>query len=228
MSELAQHILTWGCPDDEGAEIRKAIQICEDKGRIKAVCPTTSGIQFQADPKIVPYFLQELSLQHPGIQFTREWASAIRMDAGIQIYLSGELLSEQHYMSEQNANEIWSRAAYNEAALAFRCKVEDNWQDYQRDMLSLSKEDLIEKASDIAAVKLTRDVLTRLCLDQEAREYLDRFVNPLEVVSDSCLSEQDGGMSAAFDHVLWKLRDQQDAEQDYELEPEYREQEQSM
>lgn len=221
MSELAQHILTWNCPSDEGDEIRKAVRECGDRGKFKDVYPTPSGIQFRAGFKVVPPFLRELSGQHPGIRFTQEWASASHMDAGTQTYLSGKLISGHSHMPEQYANEIWSRAADNEAASAFRCKVEENWREYRQDLLSLPKDDLIDKAGDIAAVRLTKEVLTSPSLDREAWEYLDRFVDPLEVVSDSWLSEQEGDMSAAIDHALWELHNRQDAEQDYELEPEY-------
>lgn len=48
-------------------------------------------------------------------------------------------------------------------------------------------------------------------------EYLARFADPLQVVAESWLSEQDGDQSAALDHALWELRDRQDAEQLYEM-----------
>lgn len=222
MSDLAQHILTWKCSGDESSEIRKAVQACEDKGKFKTVCPAPGGIQFQAKLEVAHPFLLNLSAQYPGTRFSHEWASSSRMDAGLRNYLSGALLSEVSCIPEEHAKEIWARAADNEAAFAFQCKAEENWQGYQRDLLSLPKEDLIEKAAEIAAVRQTRDVLTSPSLGRDDREYLDRFVNPLEVVSDS--------ISAAFDHVLWQLRDRHGAEQDYELEPEYQEHipEQSM
>lgn len=189
------------------------------------MCQTASGVQFRARLKVVPPFLTDLSRQHPDVRFTQEWASFSRAEAGKTVYSGGEQTETPHQKDVgQYANEIWRHAEQTETALQFAHKVEENWQEYRQKMLSLPKEALIEKAGDIAAVKLTRDVLARPGLDTEAREYLDRFENPLQVVSDSWLAEQDGDWSAAFDHVLWVLRDRQAAEQDYPLESEYPEQ----
>lgn len=218
MSDPAQHILTWQCGKAEDKKIRESLQVCYDRGKFKDLCQTASGVQFRARLKVVPFFLADLSGQHPDILFTHEWASVSRLEAGKWSYQSGKVVSIEPHSLEPDADEIWFRAAENEKAYLFQCKVEENWQEYRQKMLSLSKEALIEKAGEIAAVKLTRDVLTRPGLDAEAREYLDRFEKPLEVVSDSWLSEQDGDRSAAFDHVLWVLRNHEDAEIDYETE----------
>lgn len=219
MSDPAQHILTWQCGKDEDKKIREALQVCCDRGKFKDLCQTASGVQFRARLKVVPPFLTELSRQHPDGCFTQEWASASRLEAGKTVYSGSERTeTPNHKDVGQYADEIWRRAEQTETALQFAHKVEDNWQEYRQKMLSLPKEALIEKAGEIAAVKLTRDVLARPGLDTEVREYLDRFDNPLEVVSDSWLSEQDGDWSAAFDHVLWVLRNHEDAEIDYETE----------
>lgn len=219
MSDPAQHILTWQCGKDEDKKIREALQVCYDRGKFKDLCQTASGVQFRARLKVVPPFLTDLSRQHPDVRFTQEWASFSRAEAGKTVYSGGEQTETPHQRDVgQYADEIWRRAEQTETSLQFTHKVEANWQEYRQKMLSLSKEALIEKAGEIAAVKLTRDVLTRTGLDAEAREYLNRFENPLQVVSDSWLSEQDGDRSAAFDHVLWVLRDRHDAEQEYEME----------
>ena len=57
-------------------------------------------------------------------------------------------------------------------------------------------------------------------------EYLLRFKNPLEVVSDSWQSMNGSGtvVDDEMFHILWELRDKQSAEFDYEMEPEYYEQ----
>lgn len=219
MSDPAQHILTWQCGKDEDKKIREALQVCYDRGKFKDLCQTASGVQFRARLKVVPPFLTDLSRQHPDVCFTQEWASASRLEAGKKVYSGSERTETPNQKDVgQYADEIWRRAEQTEIALQFAHKVEDNWQEYRQKMLSLSKEALIEKAGEIVAVKLTRDVLTRPGLDKEVMEYLDRFENPLEVVSDSWLAEQDGDRSAAFDHVLWVLRDRQAAEQEYEME----------
>ena len=106
-------------------------------------------------------------------------------------------------------------------ALRFHDKVEANWQGYRANLLTLSKDDLLEKAEEIAAMKYCRDMLTSRKVSQEARDYLDRFTDPLRVVADAWLAERNGDYSTAFDHVLWELRDRQAAEQEYAMEPGY-------
>ena len=107
---------------------------------------------------------------------------------------------------------------YAETALRFHDKVESSWQGYRANLLTLSKDDLLEKAEEIAAMKYCRDVLTGSAVSQDNRDYLDRFTDPLRVVADAWLAEQNGDYNAAFDHVLWELRDRQAAEQEYEME----------
>lgn len=104
-----------------------------------------------------------------------------------------------------------------EAISCFKEKIASNWQAYREKLLALPKEVLIDRAEEIAAVKLSREVLTILSLSRNDLDYLDRFSDPLQVVAESWLSEQDGDQSAALDHALWELRDRQDAEQLYEM-----------
>lgn len=100
----------------------------------------------------------------------------------------------------------------------FQSKAADNWQKYREKLLTLPKEDLLEKAEEIAAMKYCREILTGSAVSQDMREYLGRFTDPLRVVADAWLAEQSDDYNAAFDHVLWELRDRQAAEQEYEIE----------
>lgn len=100
----------------------------------------------------------------------------------------------------------------------FRSKVEDNWQKYREKLLALPKEELLEKAEEIAAMKYCREMLTSRAVSQDLREYLNQFVDPLRVVADAWLNEQNVDLTEEFGHVLWTLRDRQDAEQEYEME----------
>ena len=108
-----------------------------------------------------------------------------------------------------------------EAISCFKEKIASNWQAYREKLLALPKEVLIDRAEEIAAVKLSREVLTIPSLSRNDLDYLDRFSDPLQVVAESWLSEQDGDQSAALDHALWELRDRQAAEQEYAMEPGY-------
>lgn len=231
MSDPAQHILTWQCGKDEDKKIRESLQVCYDRGKFKDLCQTASGVQFRARLKVVPPFLTELSRQHPDVCFTQEWASSSRTEAGRTVYIEGEQ-TEDHDLKDVKhyAHEVWKRARHTEAAMRFGYKIEANWQEYKRKMLALPKETLIDDAETIAATQFCREYLTSRMLSQDMRDYLQRFKNPLKVVRDAWLDGQNVDMTVEFDHVLWELRDRQDAEQDYAMEPEYEpgEPEQSM
>lgn len=107
---------------------------------------------------------------------------------------------------------------YAETTRRFHDKVEASWQRYHENLLTLPKEDLLEKAEEIAAMKYCLDVLTGSAVSQDNRDYLDRFTDPLRVVADAWLNEQNVDLTEEFDHVLWELRDRQAAEQEYEME----------
>lgn len=223
-----QNFLRWQCSQQEQKEIMDAVRVCEDRGKFKYLSEIPGGIQFRTAVEPLHNFLCELSSDHPTITFTHEYAKDTMEIYGRFTYQGGQmkdsLLPGNPGEAKELSKQVWDQAADHEAEEYFYYKVDANWETYRQGLLSLSKEALIEKAGEIAAVKLTRDVLARPGLDKEVMEYLDRFENPLEVVSDSWLSEQDGDRSAAFDHVLWVLWSRQDAERDYPLESEYPEQ----
>ena len=107
---------------------------------------------------------------------------------------------------------------YAETTRRFHDKVEASWQGYRANLLTLPKEDLLEKTEEIAAMKYCREILTGSAVSQDNRGYLDRFTDPLRVVADAWLNEQYVDLTKEFDHVLWELRDKQAAEQEYEME----------
>lgn len=86
--------------------------------------------------------------------------------------------------------------------------------------MNLSAAELIQKAEEIATVQLmAQEVPNQISAEQA--EYLLQFKNPLEVVSDSWLSENGSGVSVIneeLSHVLWRLVDTGDAESIYEKE----------
>lgn len=95
-----------------------------------------------------------------------------------------------------------------------REKLEANYRTYIQQLQIKPAADLIEQAAEIAAAKL---VLIELCdggYNSEYQEYLLRFQNPLEVVRDQWLTAIDDDM----EHVLWRIADTRDTEQDYELD----------
>ncbi len=222
MNDTAQHILTWHCGEDEDKDIRQALQTKYSKGKIKCLYAFPQGVQFQARLKATAPFLSDLSRQHPDVEFIQEWASAFHMEAGTSVFLGGGLAESSVPVNQSErmefARDVWERAAHMEAVLCFKEKIASNWQAYREKLLALPKEDLIDRAEEIAAVKLSREVLTTSCISQDELDYLDRFENPLEVVSDAWLDAQNVDTGGEFNHVLWALRDRQDAEQLYEME----------
>lgn len=103
----------------------------------------------------------------------------------------------------------------------FREKIENCYTEYQRQWMQLPAEDLIQKAEEIASIQLMAKQAPELVSEDQA-EYLLKFKNPLEVVSDGWLAENGSDVSLideALDHALWRLIDTGDAETVYELEP---------
>lgn len=81
MSELAQHILTWKCSNDESDEIQKAVQACEDKGKFKEVCPTPWRHTVPGKTQGSPSLFEGLVGAAPRRSVHPRKASASRMDA---------------------------------------------------------------------------------------------------------------------------------------------------
>ena len=106
-------------------------------------------------------------------------------------------------------------------------KVKANFAEYKERWLKMSPSDLIDQYEELDAVSRMASVLPCAATDGDA-EYLLRFKNPLEVVSDEWINKN--GTEALLNslvvddemsHLLWSLQDRGDAEQDYEMEPEF-------
>lgn len=99
-------------------------------------------------------------------------------------------------------------------------RLEANYQAYIRQLQSKPAPDLIEQATEIAAAKLVYGELRDCDFPAESLEYLLRFENPLEVVRDQWLEEQNTVRDEEMSHVLWSISDKGDAEQIYAPEEE--------
>ena len=103
---------------------------------------------------------------------------------------------------------------------ALKQKIASCYDAFVEGWLRLSPAELIRKAEEIASIQRMRDELPSSVTEEDAA-YLLRFKNPLEVVSDSW-QEMNGSGSVVDEemrHLLWELRDKQNAEQEYLLEP---------
>lgn len=102
-------------------------------------------------------------------------------------------------------------------------RVNTNFAGYKEQWLKMSPTELIDRCEELEAVTRMAQELPSAVSDEDA-EYLLRFKNPLEVVSDEWIS-RNGIDSRIVDdemsHLLWSLQDRGDAEQCYEMEPEF-------
>ena len=109
-----------------------------------------------------------------------------------------------------------------DAKTLLKNKIQNCFSEYKERWLRKRPDVLIEEAEEIASVQRMFKELPDAVTEEDA-EYLLRFKNPLEVVSDSWQSMNGSGTVVDDDmsYILWDLRDKQSAEFDYELEPEY-------
>jgi hypothetical protein len=95
-------------------------------------------------------------------------------------------------------------------------RIEANYRSYLQQLHNRPAADLIEQAAEIAAVKLVYDELMGGC-NPDYAEYLLRFENPLQLVSDQWLTEQNVSHADEMDHVLWSITDKGLGEGDYAM-----------
>lgn len=107
---------------------------------------------------------------------------------------------------------------------ALRQKLKDRWSEYSARMLLRPPSEIFERADEIAAARFCYDQLTENLTSYpvEYLEYLLRFEDPLSVVRDQWVSEQNVDYSDEFEHALWTIQNERAAEQDYPLDPEWK------
>lgn len=102
-----------------------------------------------------------------------------------------------------------------------RKKLDSGMAQYQKEWRQKPASELVELASEIAAVQFVYKELSDGSYSAEYMEYLLRFENPLEVVKDQWISEQNVDFSEELTHALWTLWDKGESESEYTLDPEY-------
>ncbi len=95
-------------------------------------------------------------------------------------------------------------------------RIEANYRTYLQQLQSRPASDLIEQATEIAAVKLVYDELMGGC-NPDYADYLLRFDNPLQLVSDQWLAEQNVSHADEMDNVLWSITDKGLGRGDYAM-----------
>ena len=103
-----------------------------------------------------------------------------------------------------------------------KAKVKNNYEQYRERWLKMTPAELIERCEEIETVTHMAKEFPD-CVSDEDAEYLLRFKNPLEVVSDAWTSSN-GIDSLIIDeelsHILWDLQENWDLDHIYALEPE--------
>lgn len=111
----------------------------------------------------------------------------------------------------------------NDPKTLLKQRVMANYEEFKERWLRMEPGDLIEQCAQIEGITRMMKTLPSSVSDEDA-QYLLRFKNPLEVVSDEWIS-RNGMESLIVDdemsHLLWALQDRGDAEQFYEMEPEF-------
>lgn len=102
-----------------------------------------------------------------------------------------------------------------------RKKLDNGMARYQKEWRQKPASELVELASEIAAAQFVYKELAEGSYSAEYMEYLLRFENPLEVVTDQWISEQNVDFSEELTHALWTLWDKGESESEYTLDPEY-------
>ena len=102
-----------------------------------------------------------------------------------------------------------------------RKKLDSGMARYQKEWRQKPASELVNLASEIAAAQFVYKELSEGSYSAEYMEYLLRFENPLEVVADQWISEQNVDFSEELTHALWTLWDKGESESEYTLDPEY-------
>ena len=102
-----------------------------------------------------------------------------------------------------------------------RKKLDRGMAQYRKEWQQKPASELVELASEIAAVQFVYQELSDGSYSAEYMEYLLRFENPLEVVADQWISEQTVDFSEELTHALWTLWDKGESESEYTLDPDY-------
>lgn len=86
-------------------------------------------------------------------------------------------------------------------------RLKANYEAYIQQLKTKPAPDLIEMASEIAAAKFIYEELSVEGAFDYYADYLLQFENPLEVLKDGWMSEQNYDHHEELDHALWNMAD---------------------
>lgn len=150
----------------------------------------------------------------------------IRGDEDLFLTLHEHFGMTKEELHEHDIDSLDAFFPSESARTLLKQKINANFAEYKERWLKMQPSELIDRCEELEAVTRMANELPSAVSDEDA-EYLLRFKNPLEVVSDEWIS-RNGIDSLVVDdemsHLLWALQDRGDAEEAYEMEPEYDEQ----
>ena len=120
-----------------------------------------------------------------------------------------------------NARQLWEMNNIKQEESIkdrFDSKIKDCYREYEKQWMQLGIKELLDNAEEIATVQHMASELPAYASDKE-KEYLLKFKNPLEVVSDFWI--ENGYETLVIDDlqlVLNRIVYDKDAEADYEME----------
>ena len=99
-------------------------------------------------------------------------------------------------------------------------KIESGWQSFAQNILSLSPQEIMEQADEIAATRLCRNELTTNIgqYSRDVLEFLNTISEPLEYLRDRWVSEQNVDHKEEMDYVIWSLQEEYQNETQMEQE----------
>lgn len=98
---------------------------------------------------------------------------------------------------------------------ALRERLITGYEEYMKELHKKTPEELIERAEEIAAIKLMYEDLITDEMYEEHAGYLQQFSNPLEALKDHWLYHQNCDRSDQLDYVIWNMENKGISASDY-------------
>ncbi len=97
-------------------------------------------------------------------------------------------------------------------------RLDQNFNDFKRAMLKKSRQDIFDKVYEIAACQMVYRHMKLNRFDEQDLDYLLKFKNPLELVTDH-YKQNIRVDSDAFTYLIYHICDTKDLLNDYPLMP---------
>jgi len=88
-------------------------------------------------------------------------------------------------------------------------RLDECWTAYRDSLLTLTPEQIVERAPEISATRFCYDMLANnnVCCPNHLLEHLLQFDDPLEAIREQWTDEQCVDLSGELEHAIWSLWD---------------------